>query len=532
MTHNFFIFRNYTVEPLFASLENVAFSGYGEIDFPEEINDYVWCYMMPFGINRDALADEINFFQQRMLHLSKKLPGTANFLCFTMWNVAPEGFSVNDPVRQAVNEYNEAIYQLAQNNRSVKVIDFATFASNFGHDELIDKRHFYLSQVPVSPKLASQFQTWFLQKIRAIHGIRKKCLVLDLDNTLWGGILGEEGISAIQLGNSYPGNGYRDFQSWMKEIKNTGVILALCSKNNPDDVRQLFDQREEMVLKMQDFSAIRINWKNKADNIMDMAVELNIGTDSMVFLDDSPFEREQVKTLLPEVIVPDFPKQPYLLAGFIREVYNQWFQVYELTEEDKSKTVQYQQNAQRKRLLNTHDSEESFLREMEIKLTISENNPLHIPRIAQMTQKTNQFNLTTKRYSETDILRMMESGYDVWDVSVSDKFGDSGITALAMVKLAGDIAEIDSFLLSCRILGRGIETAFLNIVLNRLIEKGIKKVKATFVPTAKNAQTENFFESTGFDLVDKGIGQEAGKAYQLHLTKNQDLSDLYQVVWQ
>ncbi len=530
MTHNIFIFRNYTVEPLFTSLENVAFSGYGEIDFPEGSDHYVWCYMMPFGINRDALAAEINFFQQRLVHLSKQLPSSANLLCFTMWNVAPEGIFVNDPVQQAVNEYNETIYQLAQNHRHVKVIEFSTFASQYSLGELVDPRHFYMSQVPINPKLATNFINWFRQKLRAMAGIRKKCLVLDLDNTLWGGILGEDGIAGIQLGNTYPGNCFRDFQLWLKEIKNTGVLLAICSKNNQEDVAQLFNQRTDMVLQMEDFSSMQINWTNKAENIRTIALELNIGMDSLVFLDDSPFEREQVKTMVPEVVVPDFPPQPYLLTKFIREVYNQWFQVAELTDEDKSKSVQYQQNAQRKRLMDTHDSEESFLREMEIKLSIAENNKLHIPRYAQMTQKTNQFNLTTKRYTETDILRMMESGYDIWDVSVSDKFGDNGITALTIVKVEGDIAEIDSFLLSCRILGRGIETAFLNVVLNRMLEKGIKKVKATFVPTAKNAQTENFFERNGFERIKQDREPNTTKNYLLILAEKRSINELYEVV--
>jgi len=531
MPQNFFIFRNYTVEPLFDHLEGCSFSGYNEIGFSAGFKYYVWFYLMPMGANRDSLAAEIDFYRQRLNHVLNQVPETTPIICFTLWNTVPEGFAMPDPVHGAVRDYNNHVFNLAKENRQIKVVDFSTFASGYGTKELIDKRHFYLSQVPVSPRLARNFNQWFQQKIRAIEGIRKKCLVLDMDNTLWGGILGEDGVSGIQLGNTYPGNCYRDFQSWIKEIKNTGVILALCSKNNPEDVQQAFSQRDEMVLKSADFSALRISWKNKAENLIEIAQELNIGIDSLVFIDDSPFEREQVKSMLPDVVVPDFPKQPYLLVDFIQEVYNQWFQVYELTEEDKSKSVQYQQNAQRRQLLNAFDTEEQFLKEMDIKLTISENNPVHIPRIAQMTQKTNQFNLTTKRYTEAEINNLISKGYLVWDVAVSDKFGDNGITALAIVKTEGLTAEIESFMLSCRILGRGIENAFLNVVLNSLFEKGIREITASFIPTAKNVQVEKFYDRNGFEMIE-AVNKAEKKYYRIFLTDKKIIGILYEVAMQ
>lgn len=527
MTKHFFIFRNYTVEPLFDPGGSYYYSGYNEINFPPGFKYYIWFYLMPASVNRATLSAEIDFLKQRLIHVADHIPESSLLLCMTMWNTAPGGFMAADPVRKAIYGYNDSLFELATVNRQIKVLDFSTFASEYGLKELIDKRHFYLSQVPFSPKLARHFNQWFLQKIRAIEGVRKKCLVLDLDNTLWGGILGEDGISGIQLGNTYPGICFRDFQSWLKEIKNTGVILAICSKNNPEDVKQVFDHRDEMVLKMEDFSALRINWKNKSENIMEIAQELNIDPDSLVFIDDSPFEREQVKSILPNVEIPDFPKQPYLLVDFIQEVYNQWFQVYELTEEDKSKSIQYQQNAQRRQLLNTFETEEQFLKEMDIKLSISENNPVHIPRIAQMTQKTNQFNLTTKRYTEADINNLISYGYHVWDAAVSDKFGDNGITALAIVKTDGLTAEIDSFMLSCRILGRGIENAFLNVLLNRLFEEGISEVKATFIRTAKNGQVENFYERNGFEMVE--VQNTDIKVYLRTLTKTLNIGDLYTI---
>ncbi|MBC8320435.1 MAG: HAD-IIIC family phosphatase [Bacteroidetes bacterium] len=525
MAHNFFIFRNYTIEPLFDKIEGCGFSGYNDIEFPADFKYYVWFYLLPIRVNRATIAAEVDFFRKKLELVASNVTSSSILLCFTMTDPDPFSFVADDPVSEAIDTYNNFIFELANSNRNIKAMDFRSFTSKYSLRELVDSRHFYMSLVPINPKLAGDFSSWFEQKVNAVESIRKKCLVVDLDNTLWGGILGEDGITGITLGNTYPGNCYTDFQSFIREIKNTGVILAICSKNNTADVKQVFSNRDDMVLQFDDFSSTRINWKNKAENIVEIAQELNIGIDSMVFLDDSPFEREHVKTMLPEVVVPDFPKQPYFLVDFIKDVYNNWFQTYELTAEDTAKTEQYQQNTQRQKAIAQHHNMESFLKEMEIKLRISESNPVHIPRIAQMTQKTNQFNLTTKRYTEREIKNMLKKGYIVWDASVSDKFGDNGITALAILKVEGTTALIDSFLLSCRILGRGIETAFLNHILNHLFDEGFRTIVATFIPTEKNMQVESFYDNTGFNCV--SADNTRTKVYKLELTEKLRSSELF-----
>ncbi len=527
MAHNFFIFRNYTVEPLFDKIKGCSFSGYNEISFPNDFKYYVWLYFMPNTANSTVIAEEISFYEKRLIYLTNKIPSTGTLLCTTITDNNNFSFTTNNAVRKAGNKYNNTIFELSAKHSNVKVIDIKSFTSKYNPVELFENRHYYMSQMLINPKLANDFAKWFKQKISAIEGIRKKCLVLDLDNTLWKGVLGEDGVAGIKLGNTYPGNCFRDFQSHIKEIKNTGVIIAICSKNNIADVDQVFSQRDDMVLSYDDFAAVQINWKNKADNIKELAIELNINTDSMVFIDDSPFERENVKTMLPEVIVPDFPKQPYLLVDFIKEVYNNWFQIYELTNEDITKTKQYQQNKKRQKAIEEHGNIDDFLKEMKITLTISESNPIHIPRLAQMTQKTNQFNLTTKRYTEADITSLLKNGYIIWDAQVSDKFGDNGITALAIVKVEENTANIDSFLLSCRILGRGIETAFLNYILNKLFDKGINNITASFIPTTKNKQTEHFYENNGFILVSTRPNMQ--KKYKLELAEKRKASTLYYI---
>lgn len=528
MAKDYYIFRNYTVEPLFDKIEGCKFSGYSALDFPDGYKYYIWFYFLPFKANRSTIAAEVDFFSKNLELVASKAPSNTTLLCLTMTNTEPISFIAYDPAVKAIEMYNNFIFELAAKNRNIKVIDFNSFTFKYSLGELFDNRHFYMSLVPINPKLADDFTSWFQQKVNAIEGKRKKCLVVDLDNTLWGGILGEDGIAGIKLGNTYPGNCYTDFQSYIREIKNTGIILAICSKNNKADVDELFEKRDDMILTKDDFAIIKTNWSSKVDNIRLIAGELNIGTDSMVFLDDSPFECEQIRTMLPEVDVPNFPKQPYLLVEFIKEVYNQWFQTYELTAEDKVKTGQYKQNALRQKAVAQHENFEGFLKEMEIVLSISESNPLHIPRIAQLTQKTNQFNLTTIRYTEADIKKMMESdNFKIWDAAVSDKFGDSGITALAIVKIKDDTAEIDSFLLSCRILGRGIETTFLNYILNQLFERGIKNITASFFPTTKNMQVKSYYDDSGFGLVSKD--KTGAKTYKLKLIEKRTVNENYTI---
>ncbi len=528
MKKNYFIFRNYTVEPLFNGIDGCAFSGYNDINYEKGYRYYLWFYTVPLKASGDLVADEIDFIGKNLKYITETIPDNSTLLCTTI--NGPDGFRFinNRKVKDAIAGYNNMIRELSGQKQNIKVLEFDSFCSKYSSSELIDFRHFYMSQVAINPRLAKDFREWFMRKVDAVEGKRKKCLVLDLDNTLWGGILGEDGVSGILMGNSYPGNCYIDFQSNIKEIKNTGVILTICSKNNASDVEDVFNSREDMVLSPGDFAATRINWNNKVDNIKDIAKELNIGTDSMVFIDDSKFERELVKSSLPEVIVPDFPAHPYELTDFIQEVYTRWFQVYELTEEDKRKTEQYRQNALRQKAIEQHSSMDDFLKEMEIVLKVSESNPIHFPRIAQMTQKTNQFNLTTRRYTETDITGMSKSGYLIWDASVSDKFGDSGITALAIVKKEGAKAEIDSFLMSCRILGRGIEKVFINHIINQLHTKGIRSISASFIPTEKNMQVRDFYEKSGFELVDKKEDNE--KTYKLSQIFIRNIDDAYTVL--
>ena len=351
---------------------------------------------------------------------------------------------------------------------------------------------------------------------------RKKCLVLDLDNTLWGGVLGEDGIEGIQVDGDYPGKAYHYWQEGLKELERNGVILAICSKNNQIDVEALFAARE-MPLTLSDFACLRINWTDKTTNIREIAYELNIGLDSFMFVDDNPTERELIRQQLPMVAVPEWPSQPYELPIFYNQLVEDYFSVYTLTDEDKSKTEQYRQNANRALAQTQYSNMEDFLRSLEMRLTIAPATDITIPRIAQMTQKTNQFNLTTKRYAEADIHSLLDNGAQIWTLDVADRFGDNGITGLIILKPENGWI-IDTLLMSCRVLGKGIEEAFFKNVIGRY--KGA--LKAQYIPTAKNGQVADFYERMGLKLEE--MNNEGVKEYSAQIeTLESTIKDYYKI---
>ena len=357
---------------------------------------------------------------------------------------------------------------------------------------------------------------------------RKKCLVLDLDNTLWGGILGEDGVDGIQIGGDYPGKAYSYWQRALLQLSRMGVILAVCSKNNEADVLEAWEKNPHMVLRREHFSATRINWQDKATNISDIAAELNIGLDSMVFLDDNPAERELVKQMLPQVEVPDFPAKPYLLMPFFKQLVDKYFRIYSVTKEDLAKTEQYRSNALRRAEQSRFADLDQFLYSLDMQLDIAPADEHNLPRIAQMTQKTNQFNLTTRRYTEADVQQRLDQGWHVYCVGVSDRFGDNGITgAIFLQPVSDEEVNIDSLLLSCRILGKGIEDAFVKTVLNLMRLDGYRKLSADYIPTAKNGQTADFYDRLGMTCVSED--KQGVKHYVMPLKGVFEINNCYNI---
>jgi FkbH-like protein len=281
-------------------------------------------------------------------------------------------------------------------------------------------------------------------------------------------------------------------------------------------------------LKKDNFSAYRINWNDKATNLQGLARELNIGLDSFVFIDDNPTERELIKQVLPMVSVPDFPEKPYELPKFFKQLVSEYFCVYKITEEDKNKTAQYKANAERAAEQAKFVNFEDYLKSLNIEIDILKADNFNKERIAQMTQKTNQFNLTTRRYTDADVQQKIDGGWKIYCISVRDKFGDNGITGTIFFtpKDENNTVEIDSLLLSCRILGKGIEMAFIHSLLNTLTEDGVRKVKASYIPTAKNAQVSDFYDRAGFKFLNESSGV---KSYSVDLSDKIEIKEYYKI---
>ena len=511
-----FVFRNNTVERFFP--KGYAFSGYDDISvIPADAIGYVWFYQAPVGFNRESSVEEIHGYQQKFSFVLARIDSNKTVIALTMEDTYSVLLTEDDyTVRTAIEQYNEALFEAEKVNANLKVIDYSEFTRNYPIADLLDWKFYFISQMGINPKLTKDFQAWWCRNLESIALKRKKCIVLDLDNTLWGGVLGEDGVSGIKIGGDYPGAAFAFFQRSLLQLSKVGVILTVCSKNNEADVLEAWDMNPFMVLKKEHFAAYRINWMDKASNIKELAEELNIGLDSFVFVDDNPTERELIKQMLPMVSVPVFPVQPYELPVFFKGLVNNYFKVYSITEEDKKKTEQYKANAARAQAQHSFTDFGAFLESLDIQITIEAANAFNIPRIAQMTQKTNQFNLTTKRYTDADVKSFLSYGWNIWCISVADRFGDNGITGCIMVD--GD--TIDTFLLSCRILGKGIENAFIKKILVMLKDGGLDTVKATYLPTAKNAQVADFYDRCGFPCVSENA--DGSKEYALDL-KSSDL---------
>lgn len=518
-----FIFRNYTIENLFN--EDAQFSGYGDISIIPEADSYAWFYNAPVSVNREDCLTEIDGISDKLRLVAKQIPPSKPFYIFTLENLFPVRVSETDwSISDAIAAVNNVAREIARNNSNVRIVDFSEFLKGYRPEEWINWRFYFISQMVINPMIAPAFKDWWASKIRNLTIPRKKCLVLDLDNTLWEGVLGEDGISGVKMSGDYPGNAFMYFQEGLVSLSKSGVILALCSKNNEADVKELWDKNPFIKLGPKQIAAYRINWQNKADNIRELAQELNIGLDSMVFVDDNPTERELVRQQLPMVSVPDFPKKPYGLMAFYKQIVTDYFYTYRLTDEDLAKTDQYKANALRASEQTKYTDLTDFIRSLDIHIDILKADEFNIPRIAQMTQKTNQFNLTTKRYSEADINDLIANGAYVYCISVSDKFGDNGITGLIIVTRNGDTADIDSLLLSCRILGKNIETVFVNAMLNLLYDAGVSKVTAKYIPTKKNIQVSTFYDNLGFAMLSKANTE---KSYTLDLKERITLPEYY-----
>lgn len=424
-------------------------------------------------------------------------------------------FDQNKIWRQ-VASYNQKLKKLALEHKNIFIEDINRIIHEFGEQRARNSKTLMAFDIPYANEFVLALCREWFGYIDAHLGKTKKCIVLDLDNTLWGGVVGEAGFAGVTLGPDYPGNAYQSFQRALLDLSNRGIILAINSKNNLDDVLEILRNNPYMILKEKHFAAIKANWLPKTENISALAKELNIGLDAMVFIDDDPVNRESVSAKFPEVLVPDFsiPPEEYTEKLLSLRVFNQM----KITAEDKKRTALYRiENARTEAKSGAADQNE-FLKSLKIKMTVSLNETRLVPRAAQLTEKTNQFNLTTKRMNESDILNSMKNGI-VFAGTISDKFGPYGTTVLAIVTINKDkTAELDNFLMSCRVMGRTVENVFMDYLLSDLKKRNVTTLYAEFIETAKNAPAKNFLADTGFK---KTGAKGAASRYRFDLKKFQ-----------
>lgn len=419
--------------------------------------------------------------------------------------------------RAAIESVNERLSAIARGMRGVHPLDYDALVARHGRREWFDEGKWEQFRLPATaPNLRHIVDEW-LRFIQPAIGAVVKVVVVDLDETLWKGTVGEDGFAKLKMSADPPGTPYRALQRALLALRERGIVLAACSKNDEPDAMEVLEKHPDMLVRPAHFATMRINWESKAENIKSIAGELNVGLDALAFIDDHPVERAEVRAMLPQVRVLDLPPDPSKYARVVLE--NPFLQrVTAASSEDRQRTQFYQDQAQRAKMLASVGSKEEFYRSLGQVADIANASDLTLGRVAQLTQKTNQFNLTTRRYSEADIARFMsDPKHTVLTIKVSDRLGDNGIVGAAITEDDGDACKLDTFLLSCRVIGRGIETAFIAYIAQQARLRGKSRLVGMFCPTAKNELAKHFYEDHGF----RRIADDAnGSSWEFALAKN------------
>ena len=417
-----------------------------------------------------------------------------------------------------VRKINYLLMEFASTASSLFICDLSSIQNKIGKDNLFHTSSYINNSMVFSLDALPLIAKNTLDIIQALNGIFNKCIILDLDNTIWGGIIGDDGIEKIQIGNLGIGKAFSEFQLWVKKLKERGVIIAVCSKNTESVAIEQFNKHPDMNLKIEDISVFIANWENKADNIRHIQNVLNIGFDSMVFIDDNPFERNLVRENIPEICVPEMPKDP---ADYLEFLYtSNLFETTSYSNEDSERTAKYQIESKRVFDQKKYTNEDDFLKSLNMVSVVESLNSFNIPRVAQLSQRSNQFNLRTIRYSEEELIKISVSkNYLSFIFSLNDKFGEHGIICTVILnKKNNKTLFIDTWIMSCRVLKRGME----NFVLNHLIDFSMKKkyevIIGEYLQTSKNGLVKNHYSDLGFKKQDD---------YWVLFTKSHDKLNTY-----
>ena len=402
-----------------------------------------------------------------------------------------------------VRKLNYGLMQLAQQHPNLFVCDIAGVQNKIGRDRMFAPNVYVSTEMVLSVDALPMVALRTIDIVSAMRGQFKKCLILDLDNTLWGGVIGDDGIEGIQLGHGLGiGKAFTEFQMWVKKLKQRGVIICVASKNNEETAKEPFEKHPDMVLKLDDIAVFMANWETKVDNIRAIQQVLNIGFDSIVFLDDNPFERNMVRENIPGITVPELPEDP---GEYLEFLYGEnLFETASYSGLDKDRTKQYQVEAQRVSLQKTFANEADFLKSLNMVSIVSGFTKFNTPRVSQLSQRSNQFNLRTVRYTEADI-DAMAADKTVVDLSftLEDKFGDNGLIAVVIMKPQNaETLFVDTWFMSCRVLKRGMENFTLNTMVAEAKARDYKYIIGEYLPTLKNKMVEQHYVGLGFKTVE------------------------------
>ena len=440
----------------------------------------------------------------------------------TVPNIVPRLFGSFDALvpgapASVIDRINRATVHAARDAR-VAVLDLAGWAARGGYDAWFDPVRWHQAKQLVSPLAAPMYGDLVARLLGAIRGRSRKCLVLDLDNTLWGGVVGDDGVERLVLGQgSAAGEAYASFQRYARSLKERGIVLAVCSKNETAIAESAFTKHTEMVLELDDFGVFVANWTDKATNLKRIAETLNLGLDALVFFDDNPAERALVRAELPMVAVPEVPEDA---AYYVRTLADAgYFEAVSFTDDDLARARQYQDNGRRAREMETATDMDSFLAGLEMKLQVGTLDAQSLVRVTQLINKTNQFNVTTRRYTEAELQAFAADPKNlVLHFRLADRFGDNGLIAVLLARAeSSEALVVDTLLMSCRVLGRGVEQEILNVLVDRARPRGITTIIGEYLPTARNAMVAELFPRLGFARVDAEPVKPGATRWRLHV---------------
>lgn len=411
------------------------------------------------------------------------------------------------------NDWYQFLQEQVEKLNNVYVFDLADLIADFGRKQFYSNKLWYMSSMPYSRDGLAIVSNEIDRVLSTAFESRKKIIALDLDNTLWGGVIGEDGINGIELSDHKEGQRYYDFQRQILEMKNRGIVLGIVSKNNEEDAEKAIQEHPSMLLRDNDFVSRKINWDNKAQNLKSMGKELNLTEGGFIFIDDNPVERETVKGECPEILVPDFPEDTTELLSFAEEIWFNNCRPLRVLGEDLEKTKMYQNEAKRKYEQETSLNLDDYIKKLEMVVDIHRMQPEEKDRTVQLIGKTNQFNLTTKRYTSAEIDAIEADDNNViYVVHSSDKYGDNGLISVIILNKIEEQIVIDSFLMSCRVMGRKLE----NVIINELASYYKKTFKSAYIETTKNAPVKELYERLGFELLSDDGNQ---KKYEFNAEK-------------